>query len=221
MAIPSANLIPRRILAARARKSHLRGWLLGVMLSCAAVVVSFSLNEVSRVRAESLAKQHDELQEQFHEVNRDLRVTSQRVQVVQGRIERANALRRKRAWSKLLMFVGQSLPDEAWLTAIATDPAQPSGRVARGSRGSVLKAAEAGAGKETDKPDTIVIDAPRKLVIKGKAFEHGQLYTFMQHLKEAGVFRSVQLVRSALEKVATPKEQSDLQVVAFELVCEW
>jgi Tfp pilus assembly protein PilN len=203
------NLIPARMHAARAGKRRLRVWGVTVALTLAVNTLPFLVNSWNVAKAGELREEHQSLSQQVSQAQKEVGSTAAEAATLLGRIERARALKTKRSWSAMFTMIGACLPEEAWLTSIATDPSAPSGA------GRPRRLPGSGPDKESDEMQTVRIDAPEKLKIVGHAADHAQLYAFMANLKATGVFASVDLVRSGEELVA------DRNAVAFELTCRW
>jgi Tfp pilus assembly protein PilN len=204
------NFIPSDVLASRRLQSHLRRWLTIVAVSTGVAAIPFVLNELSRVESEELRDRERQLASQVAQTQKELTAAQAEAVLLAGRIERARALRTKRAWSSMLSMIGACLPPEAWLTSLATDPAAPGTSMAATIRPVGVKKGEAAPPAETVK-----IDAPTRLVLTGFAREHSHLYTFMTNLKTTGVFKEVKLDRSAREL------QGENAAIAFTLTCDW
>ncbi len=203
------NFIPPDVQSTRRRRSHIRRWLTTVCIAAAVAAIPFGLNEMSRVEAEELRERDRQLASQLVAMQKDLTGAQGEAVLLAGRIERARALRTKRAWSGMLTMIGSCLPADAWLTSVATDPAAPGGA------GVSAAVRPAGVRKGETSAETVKIDAPTKLVLTGFAREHSQLYTFMSNLKMTGVFEVVNLERSVREN---PGAES---AIGFTLTCEW
>ena len=203
------NLIPAPILATRAAKRHLKGWCLVVVVALAANAVPLVADVLSTARAAELRHERDGLSQEVAQARQEADATTAEAAESLARLERAKALRSKRAWSAMFALIGGCLPDEAWLTSIATDPPAPT--EATRTRRSLGKRPQ----DEGKAPDTITIDAPRKLEILGYVRDHALLYTFMSSLKSTGIFTAVELIRSGEQRVGEDT------AVGFELTCEW
>jgi Tfp pilus assembly protein PilN len=203
------NLIPARTYTARAGKRRLRVWGVTVALALAANTLPFLVNSWNVAKAGELREEHQSLSRQVTEVQKEVGSTAAEAATLLGRIERARALKTKRSWSAMFTMIGACLPEEAWLTSIATDPSAPSGA------GRPPRLPASGPVKKSNEMQTVRIDAPEKLKIVGHAADHAQLYAFMANLKATNVFASVDLVRSGEKLVA------DRSAVAFELTCGW
>jgi Tfp pilus assembly protein PilN len=203
------NLIPARIYAARAGKRRLRVWGVTIALALALNALPVLMHSWNIAKAEELREEHQTLSRQVARVQGQVGITAADAATLLGRIERARALKTKRSWSAMFIMIGACLPEEAWLTSVATDPSAPSGA------GRPRRLPASGPDKESDETQTVRIDAPEKLKIAGHAADHAQLYAFMANLKATGVFASVDLVRSGEEPVG------DRSAVAFELTCRW
>jgi Tfp pilus assembly protein PilN len=203
------NLIPASIRAAQAARRHLKGWGLVVAAALAANALPLVADVVNAARAAELRRERDALSRDVVEVRREAdAVTAEAVDSL-ARLERAKALRSKRAWSAMFTLIGSCMPDGAWLTSVATDPPVPGGAApARRGPGQLPTA-------EGQDSDTVTIDAPRKLKITGCVRDHALLYTFMGNLKSAQVFTAVEPIRSGEQRVG------EVIAVGFELTCEW
>ncbi len=146
--------------------------------------------------------------------------TAQAVADLDTELARANALRTKRSWAALLRLVGACLPEEVWLTSIATDPPQPraSGRI-QVSRDRAGEAGKGGApgngpGNAADS-GVVVLEAPTKLRLEGFALDHKALYDLISGLKGSGSFSEVKLLIAGMEPVLQGR------AVRFVLTCAW
>ncbi len=204
------NLIPAGVLAARARRRHLQAWSTAIGTALCALALPLIMDWTNRARAGEMETVSENLISELQQLRTQHREATTQATLLQGQIERAKALRSKRAWSAMLGLVGSCLPDSAWLTLIATDPPTPA---AGGLPGRTL-----GRGKaESESADkqTVTIDAPRRLKVRGYTENHEEIYEFMRLLKGAGVFSEVTLIRSGIEH---PGKQP---AVGFEVICEW
>jgi Tfp pilus assembly protein PilN len=135
-----------------------------------------------------------------------LSATAQSLADLNDRIERANALRTKRSWAGLLSLVAQCLPQEVWLTSVATDAPPPAAARRRTSPR---------ASEKQDHPTVVVLDGARRAALAGYALGHEQLYDFMARLKAAQAFDRIDLVKADKEDVLWAR------AVRFELLCTW
>ncbi|MBU0718131.1 MAG: hypothetical protein KJ749_07785, partial [Planctomycetes bacterium] len=177
------------------------------IVSLSLVGLALAMEWLNRAEARDLRVQHAQLQVEAKQADARLQTLSTQVTDVQLRVERARALRGKRAWSEVMALIAQALPESCWLTSVATNPVQPRGGRSPVSSGDrKLPKSEA---------QVVVMDAPRKLEIVGYAPEASLPYEFVSALKSAGAFSRVTLVRSQTEAVL------DGFHYRFELVCEW
>jgi len=204
------NFIPSSVLAARAKRRHLQTWSTAIGGAICALMLPLILDWTNRARAAEMEAVSENLASELRQRHTEHREATSQAALLQGQIERAKALRSKRAWSAMLGLVGSCLPDSAWLTLIATDPPTPVGG---GPSGRTLGRGKAG-GESTNK-QTVTIDAPRRLRIRGYAENHEEIYEFMRFLKDADAFNDVTLIRSGIEH---PGKQP---AVGFEVICEW
>ncbi len=207
------NLIPESVQAAQARRRHLKRW--AVSLSAAALIVSLpgGGHWMQHLRIDELHAQNNKLQNDLRSARSDLKTTSAQANDAFLRVERAKALRTKRAWSDMLALIGACLPRDCFLTSIATDPPVPS--AAANVKKPVSQSSAAAVTPEQEKPDVVIIDAPRKLRMTGEAEDAAQPLIFVAKLKESQVFQDVTLQRSSRDK---PEDETRFQ---FELICEW
>jgi Tfp pilus assembly protein PilN len=206
------NLIPSHLLFARARGRRLRIWGISAAAAIALVAIPCVLDQVRAAQADSLREELHVLSSEEASLRDQLAETAREAKHLANQTERAKALRSKRAWSKMLALLGACLPDQAWYTSIATDPAFPVG----GRSTSRVSMANAAPGQPGDKaPKTITIDAPRRLALSGFALEYEQVYELMGHLKATGVFTNIELLQTVVDA------NRDVPAVRFELVCDW
>lgn len=208
MATPTINLIPAQVCLSIRRRHHLRRWMVSGVVAAVAVLMALALDWAQRTKAGELTDQSAQLQSELAGVRGELRRVTADVTDVLLQIERANALRAKRAWSGLITLIGSCMPDGCWLSTISTEPVMPTERTQRHARGQTEQVA-------SDDPPVMTIEAPRKLVIDGYATDAAEPYAFVARLKEAQVFAEVTLTNSAREAVF------DGYYFRFKLVCEW
>lgn len=197
------NLIPQKTRRAQTIRRRVRGWstviaLGGTLLAVSAGMEWMSRRDALQLRAASAGVRNDLIQ-----VRKELRGSSAEALNAKIRIERAEALRSKRAWSAILALVATSLPDGSWLTSIATDPVTPTG----GSRKPKVGA--------DDCATAVTIDSPRKLMIRGYTAEAGDPLRFVQKLNDTDLFSKVRLLNSQREPLF------DSAFYRFELLCQW
>jgi len=130
-----------------------------------------------------------------------------------AQIQRADALRAKRAWSDLLAVVTSALPATGWLTVISTEPAQPSAvQISHAS----TQPGPASSGSANPAPKgPLMIEAPRELRISGYAATPGEPSSFVAGLKSASVFSVVELLQCRQEPV------HDGSYYRFDVICKW
>jgi hypothetical protein len=201
------NLIPERIHHGYRRRVRIRTW--GLVFLAATVVLSIPIGwdwsreaKAARLRGRlaKLTASRTVMQAEWEQTKRELQQT-------QAQIERAGALRAKRAWSSLLALIVHEVPPNAWLVSIATEPALPPVQAGR-------PIATATTGSATD-ASSVTIDAPTRINIVGYAPQPQDPITLVSHLKGSGAFRSVVLERSALEPI------EDGSYFRFDIACEW
>jgi len=220
----AVNLIPDSVQAAQVRRRHFKRWAACLIVTTGVAVVPVGAHWVQHLRMDELHAQSDKLQTDLAVARAELKTATAAANDSFLRIERAKALRSKRAWSNMLALIGSCLPKDCWLTSIATDPEVPSAApLARQSTpppsatpGTDLTASSLlKGGKGGSEPAVVTIDAPRKLRMTGAATDATQPLDFVTKLKESQVFRAVTLERSLRENSG---EESNFR---FELICEW
>ncbi len=199
------NLIPGPVHRAQTCREHFKRWMISLAIGLLALGVSFSAEWARRVEAGELRAQAQQLQTNVEGARALLAAARRKASRVLQQIERAKALRAKRAWSGLFALIDSCMPDGCWLTEIATDPATPAA-TARPHRSH-----------KTDgtKQQAVTIETPRKLRIGGFATEMAEPLEFVMQLEKRGVFTQVRLVGSQSEPVL------DGTYFKFEIVCEW
>ncbi|MFH1107978.1 MAG: hypothetical protein V1790_02100 [Planctomycetota bacterium] len=217
------NLLPESVQAAQAQRRHAKRWALILAAAAVAGAVPAGAHWMQHVQIEELGAQSEKLQNDLAAARVELRTATAEANDAFLRLERAKALRSKRAWSGMLALIGSCLPKQCWLTSIATDPeVPPAGPVARSPLPpAATPAADPPAsplikgGKRGFEPAVVTIEAPRKLRISGEALDSADPLSFVAKLKESQVFRDVILERSLRER---PEQESQFR---FELICEW
>lgn len=206
------NLIPPNLLMAQTRRRHLRRWSAALTMAFIFLVVALGREWTQQALADELAAENTRVLSDLTLSRNTLKSVAAQTDQVDLQVRRAEALRAKRGWSRLIALIGHSLPAGCWLTSLTTDPARPgSGR--RDLRPPPPATAAAPGQKPTRSEFTI--EAPRKLRITGYAADPAEPLTFVTRLKESAVFRQVLLERSQREPVL------DGIYYRFEIACEW
>jgi len=203
------NLVPKAILDRHARRRRLGTWGAALVLSLSVLAIPVTLNWTRQVRAQHLRREQAELSDARSHVLAEWATMRGEVTETEAQVMRAEALRSKRAWSSLLGLVAASVPEKAWLTAVATNPAQPvSAATKRTSRSRT-------GGESDEATQNITVQAPRALELQGFAPTATDPIQFVQSLKQRGVFQDVRLTRSSLT------ELDGEAYFRFDIVCEW
>ena len=184
---------------------------MALVVAVGLLCVPLCMDWFRQARVEMLHAERQRLQGELEQLRAEQRSLGDQAVRVQSQLERARALRSKREWSALFGLVAESLPEEAWLVAVSTDPPVPARGQTRAGTGESPVGAEAGPAAA----QIITIEAPRKLRLTGYAAEYGQLYEFMGELKQSGAFTEVVQVRAGIQPVLTDS------AVAFEVLCTW
>jgi len=218
----AVNLIPDSLRSAQARRRHIKRWAVCLALTYTVAVIPAVAHWRQHMRVDALHAQNDQLQTDLAAARADLKTTTTTANEIFLRIERAKALRSKRAWSSMLALIGDCLPKDCWLTALATDPDTPSIGPAGPVSRNTLPPSTSSEG--TNGPiGPMFIDAPRKLRMSGSAVDASLPLFFVARLKDSQVFRGVTLERCLSDTpagaAATAGEgESNFR---FDLVCEW
>lgn len=205
------NLIDDSLLAARRRVRRMRQWT--IVIATGLVIAAFPVGvEISR-QQELVALREEQ-------INSDNRIRSTKAKFEETKLEvaqlnvhidRADALRSKRSWSRLLDLISRNLPDEMWMVSVATDPPVPPS----GVRDRTLPASSRSRGSNQGIPQVVSFEAPRALILEGYSLQHGSLYEFMADLKSTNVFNEVELTRATEESVFAST------AIKFKLTCRW
>jgi len=207
----SINLIPEETCRTQARRARIRAWTLALVMAVGFLGIPLGMDWFQRARVDELHAERQRLKAQLQKLRAERSTVSDQAVRLQSQLERARALRSKREWSALFSLVAASLPPDAWLTTISTDPPVPARGPSRSARGKSEGATPVGQGGA----QMVTIDAPRKLQLTGFAAEYGQLYEFIGGLKQSGAFAEVVQVRAGIQPVLTDS------AVAFEVLCTW
>ncbi len=211
------NLLPLPRRLARLRRRRTLHWcvILGAEIAIGLAPVIAATIQSSRL--DGLVDQQEALASRMTEARAELAGLIQQNKGVTEEIDRASAFRNKRAWSALLALVGRKLPADVWLESVATDPAMPAaGAAPRGaSKPATPQPAPATTPGAAPATESVVIDSPRKLVLKGQSQSYESLQGYAVALQEAGAFQRVTLGRSV--KGSGPQGDA----YRFEISCEW
>jgi Tfp pilus assembly protein PilN len=210
------NLIPPATRLARRRRDHARRWIAAIVAAILLDCIPVASHWWSQREAEGLNGQLTNLVSEISTLRNDTKRLNSTAAELHAQIERAKALRSKRAWSRMLSLVANALPKPCWLITFATEPESPEGAAPQ-RKEPTPNPASSGEGGKSGEPvaPIVVIEAPRRLKLSGMAREATQPLVFVSALRETGVFKSVALERSLRGN------GSDSEVFQFELVCEW
>lgn len=207
------NLIPDVMVQSVDRRRRIRQWTTLGAVAVGLLMIPVTAESWRQAQAADLRGESRNLTAELTKLRDEVQGLSLEAQDVFLRIERANALRSKRAWSAMLNLLAQTMPAGSWLTTVETDPPVPPANappVAPPIAEKTVQGAAPAAG-----PQTITIEAPRRLRISGYAVDATEPLLFVTALKQTGAFQRVLLERSLRERV----EQASY--FRFELVCEW
>jgi len=203
----AVNLLPDAVRSRIARRRCLRAWGISLAVSLFALVLASVSAGIKRVEAGSLNEESLRLSGELSQVRAELRQVAAETTTARLQLDRANALRAKRAWSGVFAMLSELMPEGSWLTSLATDPPIP---LLSAPRTEVNQTS--GDGKPQR---SITIDSPRKLRIGGYTRGSGDPHEFVARIKNTNVFQKVLLEKSEHEVVEGEPH------FRFELVCEW
>lgn len=212
------NLIPPALALERHRKRCARMWAKVLVVGVVAVLASLSLDwHLQRVGAEVRAS-FDECNQKVEGERAAVRNLSTDMTKTTLLLERANALRAKRAWSGLVGLIVEKMPLGCRLKSVATDPPKSEGEQilpAQTAKAPATTGKEPAGTATNDANKTVTVDAPRKLKLIGFADDPALPLAFVAQLKDAGIFKDVAMARAQWQPSGS---SSGLH---FELVCEW
>ncbi len=201
------NLIPESEQRRRLQRARLRLWMIVLTSAAAILVIPIGLDWSRRANAMQLRAKIETLDTIRRQVQSECHVAEREVKETQAQIERADALRSKRAWSAMVTLIAANVPADVWLTAIATDPPRPAP--------SVVSRRVRTQTPPPEEEENLTIEAPTKIIIEGYAPRAAEPFTFIRNLQDTQVFDTVSLLRSSLEPL------EDGPYFRFSLVCEW
>ncbi len=179
------NLIPIEARLHKTCQRRAKAWILSVLAATAALCVPLTMNWAQRSKAASLTIANERILADLALIRSELRSLTTQALEAELRAQRAKALRSKREWSAMLTLIERALPERCWLTSIATDPPSPGGAT-RATVRKVSRSDSAPAG-------TVLIDAPRALLVSGYATDPSEPHAFVTAMKRTGVFEEVSL----------------------------
>lgn len=211
----SVNLIPETVQTMHTRQRHLKLWGVMILASFGLLCIPWGMNWYQSARAEALRVESEGLQGRLKTTRTELRTHMTEANALLLQLQRAKALRSKRAWSGMIGLVGSCMPPGCWLTSLATDPETPTA-IGRMAVNAAFKRNPAnGSDPKGADSATLTIEAPRKMRLVGYATDAAEPHMFVANLKDTEVFSRVALERSQREPVL------DGYYFRFELICEW
>ncbi len=209
------NLIDPKIISARRRIRRMRGWLTLIVLTMLVGTVPAGVEYARERKLRTLTTEQQSLVKQLQSGKTQLDKIDADVRTLESQIARADTLRTKRSWSRLLGNIGRLMPEQMWLESIATDPVRPR----RGSldlRPKKEKKKKTATKKPVSEESKIIrLEASEGLILEGYTQQHRHLYKFIENLKQANYFSNIELTRAAEEPVLSAK------AVRFKIVCRW
>ncbi len=181
-------------------------------LSLGLVAVPVILDWFHRSEIRRLKVKDAQVRNELEQARGDLRSLTGEISQIRLHLERADAVRNKRAWSGVFGILGRIMPEGCWLTSLATDPA-----VAPTMAGAscALESTPRTAGKNGEKRPVATIEAPRKLRLSGYAGDASLPHRFVKGLKETALFSQVTLQKAIRETTA------EGLYYRFDVECEW
>lgn len=201
------NLIPEAAQVSAARRHRLVKWAAAASCSMLAVFIPLTMDVLQRADLRRLQNRNSRLQSELDQARGALRSITGELAQVRLQSQRAEVIRKKRAWSGLLALFADALPARCWITSLATDP--PAGA------NTAQAQPPTGVPKPSDKPPLTTVEAPRKLRLSGYAADASLPHVFVKTLKETSVFAQVNLQKSIRETTG------DGACFRFDVECEW
>ena len=112
------NLIPQDVRLAQSQRRRLRGWGSVAVGALAVFACSLMFDHERRAEAAQLVIEHNRLQDELAEARRKLRAEAGEAGRALRQLERAGALRAKRAWSAVFNLLARCMPPTCWLRAL-------------------------------------------------------------------------------------------------------
>jgi len=203
------NLIAESELMARRRRRRVRTWSVALLIVAAVGSLPVAVEFTRHHQVQSLRGQRQRVQNDIEKSRAELNQTALAIRELRAQAARADALRTKRSWAGLLTTISGRLPQEMWLSSVATDPASPR------NSGPYRPTSRKPNGEEDAEPAVVTLEAPRQLSVEGYALDYRNLYEFMSGLNETEVFKAVTLTRSNDEPVL------NTSAVRFQILCRW
>lgn len=211
----SINLIPHEIRHTHVVRARLIRWSMVLGLSAVVALAPYLVVRSQTARTAALQEQLDRLDQEAASLRGSLRVATTRAQQALSEVERSRALRGKRSWSGMLALLASSLPSDCWLQIVSTDPETPAAGYNRVASSAMSPQAN---GAAAPVPETVTIEAPRRLRLVGSSTNDAQPLVFVENLMNSGVFSRVAL-QKALRSAGS--ENNDHASYQFEVLCEW
>lgn len=209
------NLIPHDIRQSQVLRVRLFRWSMVLGLSAGVALAPYLVVRSQAARTARLQEQLDRLDHEAASLRGSLRVATTRAQQARSEVERSRALRGKRSWSGMFALIASHLPGDCWLQMVSTDPETPAAGYNRVASSAMSPQAN---GTAAPVPETVTIEAPRKLRLVGSSTNDAQPLVFVENLMNSGVFSRVAL-QKALRSPAS--ENNDHASYQFEVLCEW
>ena len=209
----AVDLRPANLTFRMMRRRRWRRWSLAIGVSLCPLAIVLFLDWFQRTDLRKRQDQKADVEMQLAIARERFKSASTEADHLLAQLQRADALRSKRAWSDLLAVVGAALPHDGWLTVLSTEPAQPSGVPAQPAP-SAPPPASATTGVQPA-PTPLMIEAPRELRLSGYAATPAEPSLFVASLKGANVFRVVELIQCRQEPVHNGS------YYRFDVLCKW
>lgn len=193
------------------RARHTRRWAVAIAIALCPLALTLTVDwfQHADLRARLDEKTRAELQ--LVTVRERFKFATAEAEQLLAQIQRADALRAKRAWSDLLSLIGQAVPPNGWLTTISTEPAAPSG-VSTNIIAPTPPTTDSTA--NVPKPP-VMIESPRELRISGYAVAAAEPSDFVTGLRGSNIFTKVELIQVRQEPI------HDGSYYKFDIVCKW
>lgn len=205
----SVNLIPESVRWAKHRRRLLFRWSIALSLALGSLLVPYVIDRHEQDRAERLRTQREQMQGALADLRVEVQEATDQAERVAHQLRRAQAVLAKRRWTGVLWLIAQTMPDQCWLTSVATDPVKPSpGSLPKATKRLVKTSASV-------EENVTLVGVARRLRISGFSVDSAQPHRLVRRLKRSGSFERVALEGVERELVLGK------EFFRFDLTCEW
>lgn len=190
----------------------MRRWAVAIAIALCPLALTMTMDWLQRADLRARLDEKTRAELQLVTVRERFKFATAEAEQLLAQIQRADALRSKRAWTDLLLLIGNAVPPNGWLTTISTEPAAPSG-VTTNIIAPPPPTTTASAANVPRPP--VTIESPRELRISGYTVAAAEPSEFVTGLRGSNVFDKVELTQVRQEPV------HDGSYYRFDVVCKW